>query len=97
MIDKCYEGISPLSFIPLEEKEAKKQVLEEEARQNATSTTIANYKNKKKYTPIIRLKNKALRIILKNFTYVGQNIFRKYFPYFTLISKTEAEVKYNIA
>ena len=35
-------------------------------------------------------------MILKNFTYVRQDIFQKYSLYFTLISEAEAEVKHNI-
>lgn len=65
-------------------------------RWNATSTTIASFKNNKKYTPIIRLKNKNLQTVLKNFTYTEQDIFRKYIPYFALISETGVEVKHNI-
>ena len=81
----------------IREKKAKKQVLEEEARRNTILTIIANYKNKKKCTLIIRLKNKALWMVLKNFIYMRQDIFGKYSLYFILISEPEAEVKYNIA
>ena len=96
-IDKCNEGISPFSCIPLEEKEAKKRALEEEARRNATTTTVADYKNKKKYTPVIHLKNEALRMVLKNYVYLGLDIFGDLSPYFKLINEIEIEVKRNIA
>ena len=57
-IDKCNDGILPFSYIPLEEKEAKKRVLEEEAYQNTTTKTVSHCKNKNKNAPIMCLEMK---------------------------------------
>ena len=81
----------------MEEKEAKKRALEEEARQNRTTTTAADYKNTKKCTPIIRLKNETLCIVLKNFTCMGIDTFSERLSCFSITKEIEIEVKRNIA
>ena len=94
--EKCNEGITPFAFVPLEEKEARKREIEEEARRNATSTTISDHKNKKKHIPVMRLKNDALKSMLKNLTYVGTDIFGVESPCFKLIKQADIEVKRTI-
>ena len=81
----------------MEEKEAKKRVLEEEVRRNTITTTVADYKNIKKHTPIIRLKNEAPCMVLKNFTHIGIDMFSERLPHFSIIKEIEIEVKRNIA
>ena len=96
-IDKCHEGMTPFSCIPLEETEAKNRAIEEEARRNATTTTVQDYKHKKKKHSYHAPKNEALRMVLKNFACLGLDIFGEKSPYFKLVDSFGIEVKRNIA
>jgi len=45
----------------------------------------------------MRLKNEALKMILKNLAYVGKDIFGEASPYFNLIQEADIEVRRTIS
>jgi len=64
-----HHGMSPFAIIPLSQEVHRKREVNERAIELATSTTLEDYKEKKKFIPMLDLTFLSLRILLKCLLY----------------------------
>ena len=57
----CHEGITPFSFVLIAEVEHRHYTKEDEARVQATSTTLRDFKTKKEHIPKVCLDPIAIK------------------------------------